>query len=290
MLTRAGLNEHETDQVINHLKSEYASGLVSNNDDLVAAFVRAIDAKTTNGEQQRARAQAVKSVLRDFLLSVAANATWQLIQTAFNAATSIEHPPPTDIFPEELIVESVGYFPSLAIGGCQDLLELCLKRRERLFGRFHHQVAVSLDSLAMCLDVKGHHKEATVLRERVVEVEERVAGKAQLNTGVALCNLGVNLAARNKLKESILRLEQGAKTVIALRGTQHLGASVAVYDLFTVSQRRGRLSTRLTAEQREAIQTAKDNMSAVMERKSLLALLDAGREGIHGLSEAAGLS
>lgn len=291
LLVSAGLSEHEADQVMVHLSAEFASGAVRDNNDLSASLARALDPLTVDKRQQGGRSTNAKDALIALALGVAGNALWDLMKSGFNAVTQTQPEPTMEAFPEELIVECIGHFPNLTFDGCEDLLKLALQHRQRRYGRFHHQVAVSLDALAMCLDAKGHHIEATVLRERVFEIEERVAGRNQLNTGIALCNLGVNLAARSKLKESARSLVMGTKIIMDQRGTHYVGLASAAYSQVLVCERLGPShSVYVTPEQMAAARSLTNTMLGVMQRKKLAAIVDATRECMEDLTKSAGLS
>lgn len=290
LLIKQGLSEDEADAFIEHLSMEFRSGCIHSKASLRAG----VDAYLGRLATKRSIPDRLKEALWTVLIGAAGSALWDMLKAEIESLLGTNGPTvPSKRGVEvlqkwngEILIEW-GLEPRSPQPASE---EQCLRRslelRERRYGRFHQKVAVSLDALGFCLDVKGEHKKSAGYRATALKVSERVSGPKSANTAAALSNLGLCLARQGQYADAEKLARRSYDVFRRSCGPRHIWTAAAAFNLFHVMKAQGKF---LLAGYPQQIRAMEPNLqkafSEIMIWKRVNVTLDAVKEITENLKD-----
>ena len=243
LLVKQGLTEDEADAFIQHLPKEFRSGCLYSE----ASLRVSVDAYLARLAAKRSIPDRLKEALWTLLIGAAGSALWDLLKAEIESQIGTNGPTiPSEHGIEvpqkwngEILIEWGLQSPSPQPTGEEQCLRRSLELREHRYGRFHQKVAVSLDALGFCLDVKGEHKQSAGYRATALKVSERVSGPKSANTAAALSNLGLCLARQRQYADAEKLVRRSYDVFRRACGPRHIWTAAAVFNLFYVMKAQG---------------------------------------------------
>jgi len=188
LLIKIGLSEEEADAFLDRLSEEFSEGLIDDERTRFAFIEREIAQLAKNERSKTTNVARMRDAICAIVLGAAGSALWDLLKAEFGNRQPVDSAKCPESWSGNLLIECA--VPETLEGWHKGeaLFRRALELRERRYGTLDMRTAISADSLGMCLDEQGRHREAEKMRRKALWIAEKVGGPVHASTGAALSN------------------------------------------------------------------------------------------------------